>query len=55
MLADEEFGLQGAGLFHGLENRHHVARCHAEGVEGGGDSFHRWQFGQSDQRGFALG
>src|SRR5580658_8573114 len=34
ILAHNQFGLQRAGLFHGLEHRHHVARGHAQRVEG---------------------
>src|SRR5580693_2813921 len=33
ILSHDEFGLQRAGLFHGFEHRHHVARGHAQRVE----------------------
>src|SRR5579863_5457385 len=39
ILPDNQFGLQRAGLFHRLENCHHVPRRHAECVQGRSDFF----------------
>src|SRR5882724_3933652 len=51
---NNEFGLESAGLFHGLEHGHHVAGRHAEGVQGRGDLFHGGQFRQGDEHGLLL-
>src|ERR1035441_6425619 len=54
ILSRDEFGLQCAGLFHGLENGHHVARRRAQCVQGRRDFFNRRQFLQRDQARFAF-
>src|SRR5581483_2149672 len=40
---ENEFGLESPGLFHGLENSHHIARSDPEVVQGGGDFLDRGQ------------
>src|SRR3974390_3241001 len=52
--ADDQFGLESAGLFHGFEDRHDIARGHAERVEGGGHFFDGRHFRQRDHRGFGF-
>src|ERR1022692_4982001 len=54
MSAQNQFGLQRAGLFHGLEDRHHVARRDAQRIERGRDSFHGGRLRQRDERGFLF-
>src|SRR5437667_3936930 len=47
---NNQFGLQGPGLFHGLENRHHIAWSHPEAVQGRGHFFDRRQLRQRHDR-----
>src|SRR5262245_31794121 len=42
--ADDQLSLKRASLFHGLKDGHDIARRDAEGIQGGGDFFHRGQF-----------
>src|SRR5689334_8617932 len=46
---DDEFRLQSPGLFHRLKNCHHVARRHAERVQGGSHLFNGRQFRQRNE------
>src|SRR5690348_9142801 len=47
--AEDQLGLQSAGLFHGFENRHHVTRGDAQAVQRRGHFLDRGQLRQTDQ------
>ena len=51
-LVEDEFGLEGAGGFHALEDGHHVAGGEAGGIEGGGDLLDGGEFGDDFERPF---
>src|SRR5581483_3579723 len=50
----DQFRLQGPGLFHGLEHRHHVARGDTQRVQRGGDLLNRRHVRQRNQRAALL-